>query len=362
MFCPKCGERNEEDAKFCAECGCKLEQKEQNTKLSVKGKQVIGILSVILIVSIALFYKNGAAYNTPQKALQKYQEYSSSQKYGKLYDLFDIKESDFVNKKTFVQACEENKVSTEEMMLEDIKKSTHKRYFFFDQYQLDCMPSGVRDKEIYVPYIKGATLEVNGKKIGKECLNKNQTEYVIRAFTADGMTFTYKNTGGQIKEKQYTAGAQGEDRVYWVNLEYTDKEKAKVKEQLTKTLQTLKDYVATKSGSYKDIEQYFATENDAKAFWGKGFHENENQGTLIKKAKIAEGISVNETADSDSMRLVAAIAFQVDCKYEYETQYQGIFGPSNSYGDLTFYDNDTVLMRKIGNEWKLDITSCNWGY
>mgnify|MGYP000305624131 FL=1 len=77
-------------------------------------------------------------------------------------------------------------------MLEDMKKSDHKRYFFFDQYQLDCHASGVRVRNIYIPYIKGATLEANGKKIGKDYLNKNRTEYVIRILVNDGMTFRYK--------------------------------------------------------------------------------------------------------------------------------------------------------------------------
>ena len=85
MFCPNCGAKNKEDAIFCAECGYKLEEKSKKDvlghldQLPIKGKQVIGILSVILMISIAIFYKNGAAYNTPQKALQKYQEYSSAQ-------------------------------------------------------------------------------------------------------------------------------------------------------------------------------------------------------------------------------------------------------------------------------------------
>ena len=197
-----------EDAIFCAECGYKLEEKSKKDvlghldQLPIKGKQVIGILSVILMISIAIFYKNGERTIHHRKHYKNIRNIPVLKKYGKLYDLFDIKESDFVNKKTFVQACEDSKVSTEEMMLEDIKKADHKRYFFFDQYQLDCMPSGVREREIYVPYVKGATLEVNGKKVGKECLNKNQTEYVIRVFTPDGMTFTYKNTKGVIKRKK----------------------------------------------------------------------------------------------------------------------------------------------------------------
>lgn len=366
MFCPNCGAKNKEDAIFCAECGYKLEEKSKKDvlghldQLPIKGKQVIGILSVILMISIAIFYKNGAAYNTPQKALQKYQEYSSAQKYGKLYDLFDIKESDFVNKKTFVQACEDSKVSTEEMMLEDIKKADHKRYFFFDQYQLDCMPSGVREREIYVPYVKGATLEVNGKKVGKECLNKNQTEYVIRVFTPDGMTFTYKNTKGVIKEKEYRVEDQGDSRSYWVNLEYTEKEKAKAKEQLTKTLQALKDYVATNSGTYEDIEQYFATADDAKTFWEKGYHQSGSDQKITKKPQITGSIEINDAQDSEDLRLVDAIAFDVNCTYEYQTVTQGWFNFENN-GQLHF-DGDTILMRKIGKEWKLDVTSCVWGY
>lgn len=381
MFCPKCGERNDAGAKFCAQCGCKLDQTSQPVEkisiptpkkqenqilnyigdLSKKGKQVIGILSVVLILSIVLFYKNGTAYDTPKKALEKYQEYSAARKYGKLYELFDIKESKFVNKKTFVQACEEHNVSTEFMMAEDMKKSNHKRYFFFDQYQLDCMPSGVRDSDIYVPYIKGATLEVNGKKIGEDYLNKNQTEYVIRSFVPDDMTFVYKNTDGLFNEKEYTVGGREEDGTYWVNIEYSDKEKEKAKETLKKTLQTLKNYVVTKSGSYKDIEKYFATEKDAKAFWDRGEH-GDGADKIIKNPEISGTITINDEENSASMRVLNGIPFNVSCKYEYTERFPSIFGTFiDTPGNITF-SNDTVLMRRIGNEWKMDVTSYCWGY
>lgn len=382
MFCPKCGERNDAGAKFCAQCGCKLDQTSQADKkisiptpkkqenqilnyigdLSKKGKQVIGILSVILVLSIVLFYKNGTAYDTPKKALEKYQEYSAARKYGKLYELFDIKESKFVNKKTFVQACEEHNVSTEFMMAEDMKKSDHKRYFFFDQYQLDCMPSGVRDRDIYVPYIKGATLEVNGKKIGEDYLNKNQTEYVIRSFVPEDMTFVYKNTDGLINEKEYTVGNQTEGGSYWVNIEYSDKEKEKAKETLRKTLQTLKNYIVTSAGSYKDIEKYFATEKDAKAFWERGEHEIEGKKKLVKSPEITEGITINDAEKADSMRMVNAIPFDINCKYEYKVLYLTGFWANYEETNNVIFSNSTVLMRRIGNEWKLDVTSCYWGY
>jgi TM2 domain-containing membrane protein YozV len=32
MFCPKCGNANEPDGKFCQSCGCSLEQKIENNK------------------------------------------------------------------------------------------------------------------------------------------------------------------------------------------------------------------------------------------------------------------------------------------------------------------------------------------
>lgn len=378
MFCPNCGERNEAGARFCAQCGCKLEEETKGTiqkqtvsksskevlkhieQLPIKGKQLIGILSVILVISIGIFYKNGSAYDTPQKALQKYQEYSSSQSYGKLYELFDIKESEYVNKNTFIEACQEKQVSTEEMMLEDMKKSDHKRYFFFDQYQLDCMPSGVRVRNIYIPYIKGATLEANGKKIGKDYLNKNKTEYVIRILVNDGMTFRYKNTGGQIKEKEYKVGEQGDDGNYWVNLEYTNKQKEKAKETLRKIMLALKDYAVTTSGSYEDIQQYFATADDAKAFWDRGLHESESERKITKKPEIVGDININEKKDSEKLRLVDAIALELECTYEYETETQGLFNFTMS--DELKFNRRTVLMRKNGNEWKLDLTSCNWEY
>ena len=79
-----------------------------------------------------------------------------------------------------------------------------------------------------------------------------------------------------------------------------------------------------------------------------------------KKPQITGSIEINDAQDSEDLRLVDAIAFDVNCTYEYQTVTQGWFNFENN-GQLHF-DGDTVLMRKIGKEWKLDVTSCVWGY
>ena len=60
MYCPKCGEKNEEGVKYCCKCGALLNEKEKNKKESLgTASLVIGIISLILsftcIVFIPLF-------------------------------------------------------------------------------------------------------------------------------------------------------------------------------------------------------------------------------------------------------------------------------------------------------------------
>ena len=71
-------------------------------------------------------------------------------------------------------------------------------------------------------------------------------------------------------------------------------------------------------------------------------------------------ININEKEDSEKLRLVDAIALELECTYEYETETQGLFNFTMS--DELKFNRRTILMRKIGNEWKLDLTSCNWEY
>ena len=86
---------------------------------------------------------------------------------------------------------------------------------------------------------------------------------------------------------------------------------------------------------------------------GEGYHQSGSDQKITKKPQITGSIEINDAQDSEDLRLVDAIAFDVNCTYEYQTVTQaGLILKTN--GQLHF-DRDTVLMRKIGKEWRLDV-------
>lgn len=135
MFCPECGEKNPDDAAYCQECGTKIEnpidissvvpqmnsqlQMPQNynqpvmpaqpvqiqpTKLISKTRKFILAEIVVLCLACVCFYNVGKKMYSPEKAAERYFLKAMSGDWEGVYDDFDIVESEFLTKKEFVKA------------------------------------------------------------------------------------------------------------------------------------------------------------------------------------------------------------------------------------------------------------------
>lgn len=137
MFCPNCGSKIEDGAKFCGECGNKIIEidqdieknadesvmdteeeveyiedpmKEKKKKIPKKNytkseKRKLGIIaaeSVIFVVLLITFVLVGSSYGNPNKVMKKYGEARKTGDWEKIYELYDIQDNDFINKDCFV--------------------------------------------------------------------------------------------------------------------------------------------------------------------------------------------------------------------------------------------------------------------
>lgn len=63
MYCSKCGESNEENAKFCKKCGSKLEKNDKPTeikKTSDKSKIIIiALVGVVIVLALCVIFAGG---------------------------------------------------------------------------------------------------------------------------------------------------------------------------------------------------------------------------------------------------------------------------------------------------------------
>lgn len=70
-FCPKCGKELPDESKFCLECGCPIDGKSGNSKISDKfsnGKIFLALIFVVLIVGGALMLAMGGNNNSQPSA------------------------------------------------------------------------------------------------------------------------------------------------------------------------------------------------------------------------------------------------------------------------------------------------------
>ena len=138
MFCPECGKKNKDEAKFCEYCGTKIvddspkEFKPVNKKkVDKKTKIIISIITGILIVLISSFMVISNSYK-PTTIAKNYFEALMTNDSDRLYKYLSLKNSGLTSKKIYKEVTSN-------------KKSTLKEYTGKSPIQFSSFPSG----EIY---------------------------------------------------------------------------------------------------------------------------------------------------------------------------------------------------------------------
>ncbi len=368
MFCPNCGKKVKE-GNFCEECGYKFKPEDKPSKpkkpvkkikkltkrkikfdQTQKGKIIIGVLALILIVSIGTFYHMGSKYSTAQKVGDKYIEYLQNREWGNLYGLLDIKENEFINKKSFIKAANQMDMSDLDTLdyLDNsifpgtinwskvLRKIDKKRYFFFDEWKV---PEDFTN-EIKVPYLSGCAVELDGIDVDEKYLTEENEEifYKIPMYLSEN-TIKYNDKKGLLKETEYKISNDSTD----INLAFSDKAKDEAEKKLEASLNDLTKYVMNKNTTVSDIQQYFVSEEAAESFY-QGFVKTEDN--IVKPAEIQGNISIMGDNDSHEANM-PAVSFIVSCEYKSKVN-NSFWGISD---DTRSFDEDTIVMEYVNGKW-----------
>ena len=117
MFCPNCGSEVKDDDLFCGECGAKIEHTEVPESEPVKKeaapqsesvrtaagfsdkvKKIIIAEIAVLVVLIAAFFYLGNKKSSPESAANQFVKDYNSQRWSKIYDLYNFEEDTFIKK------------------------------------------------------------------------------------------------------------------------------------------------------------------------------------------------------------------------------------------------------------------------
>lgn len=247
MFCEKCGTKNEDNSKFCEECGAVLANEEgendfsdfsskgtfvapnlnagttgalavEKKPMSLKNK-ILLILSGVIILLCGGLYSFGKMATDPKKIVERYFENISAQKYEEAYEYMDIADNEFTTKEMFVTVMENrngddktnilNYTVKEEpqqnpLMKEyavtytqkgtgsssvayiTLMKQNSKKWLLFDDYKIAESDLTAKDYSVTIP--QGTEVYIDGIKVSENYAEKQEeTSYY-----------------GGIKEKFYT--------------------------------------------------------------------------------------------------------------------------------------------------------------
>lgn len=233
MFCPECGTKNDDEAKFCENCGAKLEEQEvvstaqpvnnvqpvQVKKLSKKAK--IAIIGVIAVIgAIAIFVNVVKNIFAPENIAKKYFESVANAEWEKVYGYYDLTEDEFVNKDMFKKMSKDREkidYSNYAVKKETLKKSSSilegessdekdsgiskivnieyalknsdstleysvrlvklskKKLLFFDNWKV--VPEDMISKEYRISTLNDIDVYMDGKKLSEKYISKDKDVY-----------------------------------------------------------------------------------------------------------------------------------------------------------------------------------------
>lgn len=306
MFCPECGKKNRGEARFCENCGFKLEsqviqepaqvatqQYQPSTPavprkpMSKKSKILIGSILFLCIGFFGL-YKYVESITSPSAYAEKYFEGVMDAEWSEVYDTLDVEKVGFINEENFKQAqsdveaqpyksyeiksvSEDISPSSSEVVIEytpkgssdqlqlyvSLNKQKAKKFLFFDDWKVSPESFVASDYSIDIP--AGATVSINGEKLDKDYLstsNDYTDTYVIpEIFTGN---YDIKVTKEYMEDIKDTIAVQTFDGYYLDNMELRSEVIDEITSQIPEILEKL--YAAAIAGNgFTTIQSYFSS-------------------------------------------------------------------------------------------------------
>lgn len=221
MFCPNCGVKNKDDAKFCEECGTRLEATEnQVSQVSVvrekrtwkKAHIIIGVEALVMVALLIGFFQYGKKVNSAETVAKNFFVYTMNGDWDSVYDYLDCSEDIFLTKELFVSAMKDEEVdeysnfsvkveeedkdkigttvevsyrssdsSGDSTMDVELNKQSTKEFLFFDEWKVNAADYIKQDFTISV--LKGAKVSFDGIELGSNYLDAEQDSSSVDCYT-----------------------------------------------------------------------------------------------------------------------------------------------------------------------------------
>ncbi len=370
MYCPECGTKNEKNAKFCENCGEKLETVQKETNKAAPKQKVAKqkkpmskkskiIIIVVIVIAAALVIGINSLKNSidPKSIAKSYYEAYIHQNVDKMYTYCDLSAGGaFTDKKafkTFYSSSDKvtdakniqnynitgidydksgltakvsityttNNSSISQKTTITLQKSSDKKYFFFDDWKVSLSSDDlVTNYSINVP--KNATISINGTKLKdtyKEKTSSNTSYDVYKVpmmFKTDYQATVQLSNGFEIEETFKPSSYYSSTTISLTAKNIKDSDKEILTNQVQEDINTLYES-AIADKEWKEISTKFASDNSdleelynslAKRVDG-GFFSNK-----ISSFKVTAATIRNISTNSDG-----SLEVSVKLNYTYKT-------------------------------------------
>lgn len=378
MFCGECGKKNEKGAKYCEECGSKLNNDSVNDikNFGSKNKKLI-IIVCVLLVSLFGIYNFLISKYGPEAIAKDYFLAVMNADADSIYDYLDIKDREFTSKKIFKKVFNVQKKDLVNYSLASFEKSSdgltatarinytlkgrnsseatnislvrdkNNKFLIFENWKIsDRFMETVNDFEITVP--KDSNVKVEGIELGKKYKSdgtkENDLYKIPEMFKGKyEVSVTLKN-GLTLEDNVNVTGYRNANLS---NLKLTSNDEKKLERELPEIIENLYKSAIEKK-SFEEIKKDYEYD-------GSDLSKLENSYDSFMKVVSVGGlkslkvkkVKINNTKfGSDVIRVTA------DVNFDYVSSYKILDKEKESSGnnsDIMYFDFDYSKGFKLVN-------------
>lgn len=394
MFCQNCGSEVKDDDLFCGECGAKIERTEvpesepvkkeaapQSESVrtaagfSDKAKKIIIAEIAVLVVLIAAFFYLGNKKSSPESAANQFVKDYNSQRWSKIYDLYNFEEDTFINQEAYEQTMEQSETKTlsaptggyteygtyagqyiyqtkkgSDTITIHVAKSAKKNFLFFDKYEVTSITdTSATIKTVKLFTMPGVTVKVDGIA-AKVPENTSGNTYYTRMFEGTHK-ITFHGADGLFDQTSYTFKTGEENPLS--KIKYSDSAKAEAAKELKNYLPKITEAKIRNLGN-SGLTSYFTSDQKANSYGTslcRYIYYYGQDAKALGNVKLTKCQAVDATSSYYTVADGIPVAVQGTRGYKYKNGWTG------SYEKQTCTINGVAKMLKKNGKWVIDSVS-----